>query len=140
MTDPFSALQSALASRYRLDGEVGQGGMATVYRCEDLKHDRTVALKVLRPEIGAMLGAERFLLEIRVTARLQHPHILPLLDSGEAAGLLYYVMPFVTGESLRVRLDRERQLPVTEAVRLAQEVAGAPGGARSWRTSASPGR
>jgi tRNA A-37 threonylcarbamoyl transferase component Bud32/tetratricopeptide (TPR) repeat protein len=127
MTDPFSALQSALASRYRLDGEVGQGGMATVYRCEDLKHDRTVALKVLRPEIGAMLGAERFLLEIRVTARLQHPHILPLLDSGEAAGLLYYVMPFVTGESLRVRLDRERQLPVTEAVRLAQEVAGALG-------------
>ncbi|MBK6496534.1 MAG: serine/threonine protein kinase [Gemmatimonadetes bacterium] len=101
--------------------------MATVYLAHDLKHDRDVAIKVLHPDLGAALGGERFLTEIRTTARLQHPHILPLLDSGEADGLLYYVMPLVTGETLRTRLERERQLPIAEAVRLAREVADALG-------------
>src|SRR5690349_7009088 len=99
--------------------------MATVYLARDLKHDRHVALKVLDPELGAVLGAERFLSEIRVTANLQHPNLLPLFDSGSADGLLYYVMPFVEGESLRARLDREKQLPIDEAVRLAVAVANA---------------
>ncbi|MBC7564287.1 MAG: protein kinase [Gemmatimonadaceae bacterium] len=97
------------------DRELGQGGMATVYLAHDLKHDRDVAIKVLHPDLGAALGGDRFLSEIRTTARLQHPHILPLLDSGEADGLLYYVMPLVTGETLRARLERERQLPITDA-------------------------
>ncbi len=118
-------LSSALSDRYRLERELGQGGMATVYLAHDLKHDRDVAIKVLHPDLGAALGGERFLTEIRTTARLQHPHILPLLDSGEADGLLYYVMPLVTGETLRARLERERQLPIADAVRIAQEVAGA---------------
>src|SRR3569832_1246356 len=94
-------LTAALSDRYRLERELGQGGMATVYLSHDLKHVRDVAIKVLHPDLGAALGGERFLSEIRTTARLQHPHILPLLDSGEADGLLYYVMPFVPGESLR---------------------------------------
>src|SRR4051794_737289 len=97
--------------------------MATVYLARDRKHDRRVAVKVLKPELGAVLGADRFLAEIKVTANLQHPNLLPLFDSGEAAGLLYYVMPFVDGETLRVRLDREKQLPVAEAVRIAVAVA-----------------
>ncbi|MEO8621394.1 MAG: protein kinase [bacterium] len=118
-------LQSAVHDRYRIGPVLGEGGMATVYLAEDLKHDRQVALKVLKPELGALLGSERFLAEIRVTANLQHPHLLPLFDSGEANGLLYYVMPLVEGDSLRARLDRERQLPVAEAVRIAVEVAGA---------------
>ena len=118
-------LQSALLERYRIDGEAGAGGMATVYKAYDLRHQRRVALKVLRPDLGAVLGAERFLNEIRVTANLQHPNILPLFDSGEAEGLLYYVMPFVEGESLRARLDRERQLPVDEAVHIAVAVSSA---------------
>ena len=118
-------LATALADRYRLDRELGQGGMATVYLAHDLKHDRDVAIKVLHPDLGAALGGERFLSEIRTTARLQHPHILPLLDSGDADGLLYYVMPLVTGETLRARLDRERQLPIADAVRIAREVASA---------------
>ena len=101
-------LQSTLADRYRLEQEVGAGGMATVYLAHDLKHDRPVAIKVLKPELGAALGAERFLSEIRVTANLQHPNLLPLFDSGEAAGLLYYVMPYVEGETLRVRLNRDK--------------------------------
>src|SRR5512140_1206108 len=101
--------------------------MATVYLAHDLRHDRDVAIKVLHPDLGAALGAERFLSEIRTTARLQHPHILPLLDSGDADGLLYYVMPLVTGETLRTRLTRERQLPVEDAVRIAREVADALG-------------
>ena len=101
--------------------------MATVYLAHDLKHDRDVAIKVLHPELGAALGGERFLREIRTTARLQHPHILPLLDSGEADGLLYYVMPFVAGETLRARLTRERQLPIDDAVFVAREVADALG-------------
>src|SRR5687767_10129704 len=99
--------------------------MATVYLAHDLRHDRDVAIKVLHPDLGAALGSERFLSEIRTTARLQHPHILPLLDSGAADGLLFYVMPLVTGETLRSRLSRERQLPVVEAVRITREVAGA---------------
>src|SRR5204862_8328250 len=98
---------------------------ATVYVARDLRHDRQVALKLLDPELGAILGVERFLAEIRVTANLQHPNLLPLFDSGEADGLLFYVMPFVDGESLRQRLDRERQLPVDEAVRIAVAVANA---------------
>ena len=118
-------LTAALADRYRLDRELGAGGMATVYLAHDLKHERDVAIKVLHPDLGAALGGERFLSEIRTTARLQHPHILPLLDSGEADGLLYYVMPLVTGETLRARLERERQLPIADAVRIAREVASA---------------
>ena len=118
-------LTESLAERYRLERELGQGGMATVYLAEDLKHGRKVAIKVLHPELSAVLGGERFLAEIKVTANLQHPHILGLIDSGEAGGLLYYVMPYVAGESLRARLARERQLPVDEAVRLSREVASA---------------
>ena len=120
-------LSAALADRYRIERELGTGGMATVYLAHDLKHERDVAIKVLHPDLGAALGSERFLSEIRTTARLQHPHILPLLDSGAADGLLYYVMPLVTGETLRTRLERERQLPVDDAVRIAREVADALG-------------
>jgi serine/threonine protein kinase len=125
VTDPSDRLRAALADRYRLDREIGQGGMATVYLAHDLKHDRDVALKVLRPELGAVLGAERFLREIQLTAKLQHPHILPLLDSGEGAGLFFYVMQYVEGESLRQRLEREKQLSIDDALRLTTEVAEA---------------
>ena len=124
-------LTAALSDRYRVERELGAGGMATVYLAEDVKHDRKVALKVLKPELGVALGAERFLAEIRTTARLQHPHILPLLDSGVADGLLYYVMPFVSGETLRARLTRDRQLPMTDALRIAREVADALGAAHA---------
>jgi serine/threonine-protein kinase len=120
-------LSAAIAGRYRLERELGRGGMATVFLAEDLKHRRRVAIKVLRPDLTVLLGPERFLREIEIAARLQHPHILTLLDSGEASGLLYYVMPYVEGESLRERLDRERQLPVEEALQLAREVADALG-------------
>jgi WD40 repeat protein len=125
MPDLPSRLSSALSDRYNIGRELGSGGMATVYVAEDLKHDRRVALKVLKPELAAVLGAERFLAEIKTTAALQHPNILPLFDSGTADGLLYYVMPYVEGETLRARLDRERQLGVDEAVKLTVEVAGA---------------
>ncbi len=125
MPEPPSRLQAALADRYRVERELGQGGMATVYLAHDLKHDRRVAIKVLRPELAAVIGAERFLREIKTIATLQHPHILGLIDSGEVNGTAYYVMPFVEGESLRDRLRREKQLPITDAVRLATEVAGA---------------
>src|SRR5215475_2632416 len=118
-------LSTALADRYHVEGEIGEGGMATVYLARDLRHDRRVALKVLKPELGAVLGVERFLSEIRVTANLQHPNLLPLFDSGEADGHLYYVMPFVEGESLRARLRREQQLPIDEVVRIASAIAGA---------------
>jgi len=118
-------LGSALAGRYVLERELGAGGMATVWLARDLRHDRSVALKVLRPELTAVLGAERFLDEIRLTARLDHPHILTLIDSGEADGLLFYVLPYVRGESLRARLDHEKQLPLDEAVRLVRQVASA---------------
>ncbi|MFN9205141.1 MAG: protein kinase domain-containing protein, partial [Gemmatimonas sp.] len=115
-------LRAALSDRYRVDRELGAGGMATVYLAHDLKHERDVAIKVLHPDLGAALGAERFLSEIKTTAKLQHPHILPLLDSGAADGLLYYVMPYVRGETLRARLERETQLPIVDAVRIATEV------------------
>ena len=118
-------LSNALASRYRVEREIGAGGMATVYIARDLRHERDVAIKVLHPDLGAALGSDRFLAEIRTTARLQHPHILPLLDSGEADGLLFYVMPFVAGETLRSRLERERQLAIDAAVRIGREVADA---------------
>ncbi|MEO7521577.1 MAG: protein kinase [Gemmatimonas sp.] len=127
MTDTLTRLTAALADRYRIERELGAGGMATVYLAHDIKHDRDVAMKVLHPDLGAALGSERFLTEIRTTARLQHPHILPLLDSGEADRLLYYVMPLVTGETLRARLERERQLPIDDAVLIAREVADALG-------------
>src|SRR5215213_11622698 len=127
MSDTLERLHTALADRYRVERELGAGGMATVYLAHDIKHDRDVAIKVLHPELGAALGGERFLTEIRTTARLQHPHILPLLDSGEADGLLYYVMPLVTGETLRARLERETQLPVDDSLRIAREVADALG-------------
>jgi eukaryotic-like serine/threonine-protein kinase len=130
MTPPTS-LSASLADRYAITRELGQGGMAVVYLARDLKHDRDVALKVLRPELAAALGAERFLREIQLTARLNHPHILPLHDSGEAAGFLYYVMPYVEGESLRDRLARERQLPVEDALQITLEVADALGHAHS---------
>jgi serine/threonine-protein kinase len=118
-------LRSAFADRYQLEREVGAGGMATVYLAQDLRHGRKVAVKVLRPELAAVIGAERFLAEIKLTANLQHPHILPLFDSGEADSFLFYVMPFVQGETLRDRLRREKQLPVADAVRIAAEVASA---------------
>jgi serine/threonine-protein kinase len=125
MSDPITRLNAALEGRYSIERELGQGGMATVYLADDLKHERKVALKVLKPELAAVVGAERFLAEIKTTANLQHPHILPLFDSGEADGFLFYVMPFVEGESLRDRLDREHQLPVDESVRIATDVAEA---------------
>src|SRR5688500_7257347 len=118
-------LQSALAGRYLIDRELGRGGMAAVYLARDQKHDRLVAIKVLHPDLAAALGSERFLAEIRTTANLQHPHILPLHDSGDADGQLYYVMPFVEGETLRDRLERDRQLPISDAIRLAREAASA---------------
>ena len=125
MTDILLRLSSALADRYRIERELGAGGMATVYLAHDLKHDRKVALKVLRPELSAVIGADRFLVEIKTTANLQHPHILALYDSGQVDGTVFYVMPFVEGESLRDRIAREKQLPVGDAVRIATEVAGA---------------
>jgi serine/threonine-protein kinase len=125
VTNPLPRLAEALEDRYRIERELGQGGMATVYLADDLRHRRKVALKVLRPELAAVIGAERFLHEITTTASLQHPHILPLHDSGQVDGTVYYVMPFVPGESLRDRLSREKQLPVDDAVRIAREVASA---------------
>ena len=135
MTDEASSvvnrLTTALADRYHIEREIGTGGMATVYLAHDIKHDRDVAIKVLHPDLGAALGGNRFLSEIRTTAKLQHPHILPLLDSGEADGLLYYVMPYVTGQTLRERLEREQQLPINVAVSIAREVADALGSAHA---------
>jgi serine/threonine protein kinase/tetratricopeptide (TPR) repeat protein len=125
VSDAAARLSSALADRYRLDRELGRGGMATVYLAHDIRHERDVALKVLRPELAAMLGRERFLAEIRTTARLDHPHILTLIDSGESDGVLWYVVPFIRGESLRQRLDRERQLRVDEALSITRNVASA---------------
>jgi serine/threonine-protein kinase len=143
----IAGLTQALADRYRLERELGQGGMATVYLAHDLKHDRQVAIKVLRPELAAVIGAERFLSEIKTTANLQHPHILPLFDSGRTGGradgrsddFLFYVMPYIEGESLRDRLNREKQLPVTEAVRIAatssRRTSCSMTAARLWRIS-----
>ena len=125
MTTSLERIQSALAPRYLVQRELGAGGMAVVYLADDSRHGRQVAVKVMRPELAAAVGPERFLREIRIAARLRHPHIVPLYDSGEAGGLLYYVMPYVEGESLRDRLRRERQLPVDEALGIAREVADA---------------
>ena len=125
MADPLEALREALADRYAVERELGRGGMATVWLARDLRHDRPVALKVLHPELAATLGPDRFLREIKLAARLQHPHILTVLDSGESAGRLWFTMPFVEGESLRDRLTREKQLPVDDALRIAREAAGA---------------
>jgi eukaryotic-like serine/threonine-protein kinase len=125
MPDSGQDLSNAVADRYRVEREIGRGGMASVFLAHDLRHDRDVAIKVLHPELAAALGADRFLAEIKTTARLQHPHILPLLDSGEANGVLFYVMPFVAGETLRARLDREHLLPIDDAIRIAREVADA---------------
>src|SRR5687767_1996815 len=125
MTGVIPRLGAAVSDRYRIERELGTGGMATVYLAEDVRRRRRVALKVLHPELSAVLGPERFLKEIELTASLQHPHILPLFDSGSADGQLFYVMPFVEGETLRTRLERERQLPIGDAVRLATEVADA---------------
>ncbi len=125
MSEPVERLRAALADRYTIQRELGQGGMATVYLAHDIKHDRQVAVKVLRPELAAVVGAKRFLNEIKLTANLQHPHILPLHDSGEADTFLYYVMPFVEGETLRDKLDREKQLSITEALHIARAVASA---------------
>ena len=125
MSGPVDRLATALSERYRIERELGRGGMATVYLAEDLKHDRKVALKVLKPELAAVLGAERFVQEIKTTAALQHPHILPLFDSGAADGFLYYVMPFIDGETLRTKLDRETQLGIDESVRITVAVADA---------------
>ena len=125
MADTLDRLKTALQDRYTIERELGAGGMATVYLAEDLKHHRKVAVKVLRPELAAVLGAERFVQEITTTANLQHPHILPLFDSGEADGFLYYVMPFIDGETLRDKLNRETQLGIEEAVKITTEVADA---------------
>ncbi|MGH2634505.1 MAG: protein kinase domain-containing protein, partial [Tepidiformaceae bacterium] len=119
MTESLVLLATSLADRYRIERELGAGGMATVYLAEDLKHHRKVAMKVLHAELSAILGPERFLKEIELTANLQHPHRLPLFDSGSADGLLFYVMPFVEGETLRGRLERDKQLPIADAVRIA---------------------
>src|SRR6266446_4976861 len=125
LADLLARLQAALADRYAVERELGHGGMATVYLAQDLKHHRKVAIKVLNPELAAALGPDRFLREIEIAAGLSHPHILPLYDSGEAGGLLYYVMPFVEGESLRDRLNREQQLPLLDALQITREAAEA---------------
>jgi Tol biopolymer transport system component/tRNA A-37 threonylcarbamoyl transferase component Bud32 len=125
MSGVVERLNAALEGRYRIERELGQGGMATVYLAEDVKHDRQVALKVLKPELAAVVGGDRFLSEIKTTANMQDPHILPLYDSGAADGFLFYVMPYVEGDSLRDRLDREHQLPVDQAVSIAKKVASA---------------
>jgi serine/threonine-protein kinase len=150
MSEVLDRMQTALADRYTIQRELGRGGMAVVYLAEDRRHERPVAIKVLRPELTSAMAAERFLREIKLTANLHHPHILTLLDSGQADGLLYYVMPYVEGESLRRRLDREGQLPVEEAVRIAREVSCTVTSSRRtscwsrvmpwWRTSGSPER
>jgi eukaryotic-like serine/threonine-protein kinase len=131
MTNRHQHLAETLNDRYPIERELGRGGMATVYLAHDLRHDRPVALKVLHPELAATLGPERFQREIKLAARLQHPHILPVHDSGEAAGQLWYTMPYVDGESLRERLRRERQLPIEETLQITREVAEALGYAHS---------
>src|SRR6266567_3998063 len=122
MAEPFDRLKEAMADRYTLERELGAGGMATVYLAHDPRHNRKVAIKVMNSELAAIIGAARFLKEIETTANLQHPNILPLFDSGEVHGTVFYVMPYVQGESLRGRLAREVQLPVADAVRIAVEI------------------
>ena len=128
--DVVTHSHAPFAGRYTIERELGRGGMATVYRARDLRHDRAVALKVLHPELGAAKGSERFAREIRVLAGLHHPHILPLFDSGEYEGAVYYVVPCIEGESLRRRLERERQLPLEEALHITRDVADAHGPGR----------
>ncbi|MFB3110748.1 MAG: serine/threonine-protein kinase [Gemmatimonadales bacterium] len=125
MPEITAQLSTALADRYKLERHLGEGGMATVYLAEDLKHDRKVAVKVLRPELAAVIGAERFLNEIKVTANLQHPHILPLHDSGDADNCLYNVMPYIEGDTLRDKLDREKQLAIEDAIEITRSIASA---------------
>jgi serine/threonine protein kinase len=139
--DPITLLNAALEGRYHIERQLGEGGMATVYLADDLRHERKVALKVLKPGLAAVVGADRFLAEIKTTANLQHPHILPLFDSGEADGFLFYVMPYVEGESLRDRLDRDYQLPIDQALLLAKNLAeaGLPGLSRNTHTTYSLG-
>ena len=140
-SNPFkgtlNALSDALAGRYTIERALGEGASASVWLAEDLRHGRRVAIKLLRPELAAMLGVDRFLLEIQIAARLNHPHILPLFDSGEVMGVPYYVMPYVVGESLRTAMDRERPFPVENAVRLVAEVADALGRSRTSRASST---
>jgi len=123
MPEVLAKLRDALAGRYEIERELGRGGMATVYLARDLQHERPVALKVLHPELAASLGNERFQREVKLAAKLQHPHILGVYDSGDADGHLWFTMPFVDGESLRERIAREKQLPINEAVRLCREAA-----------------
>ena len=123
MAELRNELAAALADRYTIERELGRGGMATVFLAQDLRHERPVALKVLHPELAASLGPERFLREIKLAARLQHPHILTVYDSGDAGGHLWFTMPYIEGESLRDRITRERQLPIEDAVRLTRETA-----------------
>jgi len=125
MSDRLDDLKTALAGRYEIENEIGHGGMATVYLARDVKHNRQVAVKVLRPDLAAALGPERFLREIEIAANLTHPHILPLHDSGEADGFLYYVMPYIKGDTLRERIEKEGELPISEAVRIIREVVDA---------------
>ena len=125
MTDPITRLNAALESRYRIEREIGEGGMATVYLAQDVRHNRNVAFKVLKPELAAVVGAEKFLAEIETTAKLTHPHILPLFDSGEADGFLYFVMPYIEGDTLRDKIDREKQLSIEEALKITEKVASA---------------
>src|SRR2546422_1446610 len=125
LIEPLARVQAALAGRYAIERELGRGGMATVYLAQDRKHHRKVAIKILKPELAAALGPERFLREIEIAAGLTHPHILPLHDSGEAGGLLYYVMPFVEGQTLRGRLEREKQLPLEDALAITRDIAEA---------------
>src|SRR6478672_6599831 len=124
-TEQLERVRSALGHRYQIKRELGRGGMSTVYLAEEARHSRHLALKVLLPHLAATIGKDRFLREIKTTAGLTHPHILPLFDSGEADGLLFYVMPFIEGESLRDRLKREGQLPIDDALRIASDIAGA---------------
>src|SRR5574341_2403215 len=125
MTELLDRLKTAVAGRYEVQREIGRGGMATVYVAQDSKHDRPVAVKVLHPHLAVNLGPDRFLREIQIAARLQHPHIVPLYDSGRSGDFLYYVMPYVEGESLRQRLERERRLPIEDALAIARAVAAA---------------
>ena len=138
VTDRIAQINANLVGRYVVERELGAGGMATVYLAEDVKHHRKVAIKVLRDDLSASVGAARFQREIEIAAQLQHPSILPLLDSGEAGGMLYFVMPYVPGQSLRQRLNRERELPIGDAVRLLVEIVDASRArARAW--SGTPG-
>ena len=122
MDQTFETLKSALADRYLLEREIGAGGMATVFLAHDPRHNRKVAVKVMHPDLAMLFGPDRFLKEIETTANLQHPHILPLFDSGQVANTVFYVMPYLQGESLRARLNREKQLPVADAIHIASEV------------------